>query len=81
MELPTPIAPTQARQVGIAEATASFLAFKARRSTDVRRKAKLILGRLTIFLERQKKFAVAETFNDLDKLLLSLPTCTIGARS
>ena len=66
MELPTPIEPTQRPQVGMDAAIASFIAFKARRSPDVRRKAQLILGRLKTFLEKRKKLAVAEvTFSDL----------------
>ena len=48
------------------DAIASFLAFKSRRSLDVQRKSKLVLGRLKAFLEVRKKFAVPEvTFTDL----------------
>jgi integrase len=66
MELPVPVAPAQKPQVGIEDAIASFLAFKARRSPDVQRKAKLILGRMKAFMERRKKLAVPEvTFSDL----------------
>ena len=66
LELPAPIEPTQKPQVGLESAITSFLAFKARKSPDVQRKARLILGRLRAFMERRKKLAVAEvTFNDL----------------
>ena len=66
LELPTPIEPTQKPQVGMEAAIASFIDFKARRSPDVRRKARLILGRLRTFLERRKKLSVADvTFSDL----------------
>jgi integrase len=66
MELPTPIEPTQKPQATIERAIDSFIAFKARRGPDVRRKARLILGRLKAFMERRKKVAVAEvTFSDL----------------
>ncbi len=66
MELPTPIEQTEKPRVGIEKAVTSFIAFKAHRSADVRRKAKLILGRLKEFLEQRKKFAIADvTFNDV----------------
>jgi integrase len=66
MELPTPVEPTQKPQVGMEAAIGSFLDFKARRSPDVQRKARLVLGRLKAFLERRNKLAVAEvTFSDL----------------
>ena len=66
MELPTPVEQTQKPKIGIEKAIASFVAFKAHRSIDVQRKAKLILGRLKAFLELRKKFAITEvTFNDL----------------
>jgi integrase len=66
MELPTPIEPNRKPQIGIEDAISSFIAFKARRSIDVQRKARLILGRLKTFMERRKKLAVAEiTFSDL----------------
>ena len=66
MELPTPVVPTQKPQVSMEDAIASFLAFKAHRSPDVQRKARLILTRLKAFLEKRKKLTVAGvTFNDL----------------
>ncbi len=66
MELPARVEPTSKPQVSIDTAVASFVAFKSRKSIDVQRKAKLILGRLKAFLERRKKLTVAEiTFNDL----------------
>ena len=66
MELPTPIESVQKPQIGLQDAIDSFIAFKARRSIDVQRKARLILGKLKAFLERRKKLTVAEiTFNDL----------------
>lgn len=66
MELPTPVEPIQKPQTSLESAIASFLAFKARRSPDVQRKARLVLGRLKAFMERRKKISVAEvTFSDL----------------
>jgi integrase len=66
LELPTPVEPTVRPQVSLENAIASFLAFKSRRSLDVQRKSKLVLGRLKSFLELRKKLAVAEvTFTDL----------------
>ncbi len=66
MELPVPVVPTVKPQVSLEDAIASFLAFKSRRSLDVQRKSKLVLGRLKSFLEPRKKFAVPEvTFTDL----------------
>src|SRR5438046_916740 len=66
MELPTPHEQTQKPQVNLKDAIASFLAFKAKRSVDVQRKARLLLGRLTTFMEGRKKSAVGEvTFSDL----------------
>jgi integrase len=66
MELPVPVVPTVKPQVSLEDAIASFLAFKSRRSLDVQRKSKLVLGRLKSFLEHRKKFAVPEvTFTDL----------------
>jgi len=66
LELPTPVELPQKPRVGLEDAISSFLAFKARKSPDVQRKARLILGRLRAFMERRKKFAVADvTFNDL----------------
>ena len=44
-KLPTPIRPTAKPQVSLDNAIASFLAFKSRRSLDVQRKSKLVLGR------------------------------------
>src|SRR5262249_38708680 len=53
-------------QVNLEDAISSFLAFKSKRSTDVQRKARLVLGRLKAFMEHRKKFAIAEvTFNEL----------------
>ena len=66
MELPVPIEPTPTPKVNLETAIASFLAFKARRSPDVQRKARLILNRLKAFMERRKKLAVTDvTFTDL----------------
>lgn len=66
LELPTPIELPQKPRVGLEDAISSFLAFKARKSPDVQRKARLILGRMRAFMERRKKLAVADvTFNDL----------------
>ncbi|MGD0775790.1 MAG: site-specific integrase [Candidatus Solibacter sp.] len=66
LELPTPIESVQKPQIGIQEAIDSFIAFKARRSIDVQRKARLILGKLKAFLEKRKKLTVAEImFSDL----------------
>jgi integrase len=65
-ELPAPLESTQKPQVNIADAIASYGAFKARRSKDVQRKARLVLGRLRAFMEQRGKIAVAEiTFSDL----------------
>jgi integrase len=81
IELPAPPEPTQKSQVTIEDAIASFLAFKARKSTDVQRKAKLILGRLKSFLERRKKVAVAEvTFGDLVDFRASWPEAAATQR-
>lgn len=64
--MPVPPEQTQRPRITLEDAIASFLAFKAMRSPDVRRKARLILGRLKVFMERRKKLAVAEvTFTDL----------------
>jgi integrase len=60
MELPAPEEPTQKPQVSLDQAIESFLAFKSHRSTDVRRKARLLLGRLKSFLERRGKTTVPE---------------------
>jgi integrase len=66
MELPTPPPPTQKPHVNLENAIGSFLAFKAKRSADVQRKARLLLGRLKTFMEGRKKSAVGEvTFSDL----------------
>jgi len=66
MELPVPVEPTVKPQVSLEDAIASFLAFKSRRSLDVQRKSKLVLGRLKSFMELRKKFAVPEViFTDL----------------
>jgi integrase len=66
MELPTPVESTQKPLVSIDHAIASFAAFKNKRSIDVQRKAKLVLGRLKAFLEKRKKLALADvTFDDL----------------
>jgi integrase len=66
LELPIPVEPVAKPQVSFEAAIASFLAFKSRRSLDVQRKSKLVLGRLKSFLELRKKFAVPEvTFTDL----------------
>ena len=66
MELPVPVELPQKPRVSMEQAIGSFLAFKARRSIDVQRKARLILGRMKSFLERRKKLAITEvTFNDL----------------
>jgi integrase len=66
LELPTPVAAIQKPKVGIEEAIASFIAFKARRSIDVQRKARSILNRMKTYMESRKKLAVADiTFNDL----------------
>jgi integrase len=66
LELPTPIESVQKPQIGIQEAIDPFIAFKARRSIDVQRKARLILGKLKAFLEKRKKLTVAEImFSDL----------------
>ena len=60
MELPTPIESVQKPQIGIEDAIASFIAFKARRSIDVQRKARLILGRLKTFMERSEERRVGK---------------------
>jgi integrase len=66
MELPTPVETTQKPQVGMETAIGSFLDFKARRSADVQRKARLILGRLKTFMEKRKKLCVSDAaFSDL----------------
>ena len=66
LELPVPVEPVAKPQVSLESAIASFLAFKSRRSLDVQRKSKLVLGRLRAFLEVRRKFTVAEvTFTDL----------------
>ena len=58
LELPIPVEPVAKPQVSLESAIASFLAFKSRRSLDVQRKSKLVLGRLKSFLELRKKFAM-----------------------
>ncbi len=66
LELPLPVELPQKPRVSLEDAITSFLAFKARKSPDVQRKAKLILSRLRAFMENRKKLAVAEvTFSDL----------------
>jgi site-specific recombinase XerD len=66
MELPAPPEPDQKPQTSMASAVASFMDYKAHRSVDVRRKAKLILGRLKAFLEVRGKTTVPEvSFTDL----------------
>jgi integrase len=66
LELPIPVELPQKPRVSMEDAIASFLAFKARRSADVQRKARLVLGRLKTFLEGRNKIAVAEvSFTDL----------------
>jgi len=66
LELPTPVELPQKPRVSLEDAIASFVSFKARRSPDVQRKARLILGRLRAFMEKRKKLAVVEvTFSDL----------------
>jgi site-specific recombinase XerD len=66
IELPTPPAQIQKPQINLEDAIASFLAFKSKRSADVQRKARLLLGRLKTFIESRKKSAVDEvTFSDL----------------
>jgi integrase len=66
LEVPAPPEQTQKPQVNVSDAIASFIAFKARRSPDVQRKARLILGRLRTFLEARKELTVPEiTFSDL----------------
>jgi site-specific recombinase XerD len=66
MELPAPPEPNQKPQVSMETAIKSFLEFKAHRSADVQRKAKLILGRLRTFLEGRGKTTVPEvSFTDL----------------
>jgi site-specific recombinase XerD len=66
MELPTPPQQTQKPQASLDAASAAFVAFKAKRSLDVQRKIRLVLGRLKAFLESRKKTTVAEvTFSDL----------------
>jgi integrase len=66
MELPAPPEQTQKPRVGIEDAIASFIAFKARRSVDVQRKARGILNRMKAFMERRKKLSIPEiTFTDL----------------
>jgi integrase len=66
MELPVPIERTEKPRASVEQAIASFVAFKSRRSVDVQRKSKLILGRLKAFLESRKKIAVSDiTFTDL----------------
>ena len=66
MEIPTPPEQTQKPAIGIGEAIDSFLAYKASRSPDVRRKARLVLLRLKSFAEWRKKLTIREiTFNDL----------------
>jgi len=64
--LPVPVQSVQRPQAGMDKSIASFVAFKSRRSLDVQRKSKLILGRLKAFLEGRKKLSVSDaTFNDL----------------
>lgn len=66
MELPRPVEQTQKPLVSIATAIDSFIAFKAKRSVDVQRKARSILNRLKTFMESRQKHAVAEiAFTDL----------------
>ncbi len=66
MELPQPPKQMQKPETSFAGASASFLAFKAKRSLDVQRKIRLVLGRLKVFIEARKKTTVAEVaFGDL----------------
>jgi site-specific recombinase XerD len=66
LELPKPPEPVRKPQIGMEQAIGSFLAFKSKRSADVQRKAKAILGRLKRFMESRKKLAVSEiSFTDL----------------
>ena len=66
LELPAPPEQTQKPQTNLNDAVSSFIRFKARRSPDVQRKARLILGRMRMFLEARKKLSVEEiTFTDL----------------
>jgi integrase len=66
LELPTPPQQTQTPPVSLEEATASFMAFKSKKSPDVQRKARLLLKRLRAFLESRNKSLVSEVrFGDL----------------
>jgi site-specific recombinase XerD len=66
LELPKPPEPVQKPQISMEQAIGSFLGFKSKRSADVQRKAKAILGRLKMFMESRKKLAVSEiSFTDL----------------
>lgn len=66
LELPRPAEQAQKPQNNIGQAIESFVSFKARRSPDVQRKARLVLGRLQTFAEQLGKTTVEEvTFNDL----------------
>lgn len=61
-----PEQPARKPPTSIADATASFLRFKATKSADVQRKARLILGRLKAFMEGRKKSTMPEIeFADL----------------
>ena len=66
MEIPAAPEQVQKPAVGIGDAIDSFLAFKASRSVDVQRKARLVLNRMKAFVELRKKLAVREiSFNDV----------------
>src|SRR5580692_5824880 len=54
LEVRDPVEPYQKPLVSIERAVASFIRYKARRSLDVQRKCKLVLGRLRTFLEGRK---------------------------
>jgi hypothetical protein len=64
LELPNRRKPVQKPLISMEQAIGSFLGFKSKRSADVQRKAKAILGRLKMFMESRKKLAVSE-FTDL----------------
>ncbi len=66
MELPAPSETVQKPRISIADAIDSFIAFKAHRSVDARRKNRLVVDRMRRFMEARNKLSVPEiTFNDL----------------
>ena len=56
LELPRPVEPAPRPVRSISEAADLFLASKAKRSTDTKRKIQLLTSRLVHFAEQRRKF-------------------------